>query len=310
MSPGARLWAAAALGLPVWVWTQAACTERRTASPVRAEPLTRHLTLISGPGGNSLALTGPDGLLLLDNQFFGPSDALVRSLPSLRDTPARFVIRTQWSRIVGGDPSGRSWRDTGALLVAHEDVRDRLRRDTEAASSGLAGPAAAAPAGAAATDLAFSDVLAVDFDGEDLHLVHLGAGHARGDVMAHFHGANVLYAGALFSNDGYPEIDIAGGGSAEALLVAVGRLLGAVASQTRIVPGRGPVADAEGLRAYHAMLQTVVARVRGGIARGRTVAQVVASRPTAAFDPRWGRGPVSPSAFVEAVYEGLVRQQR
>jgi len=308
MSAGARLWGA--LALSIGVSSQAACTRRPPDPPIRAEPLTRHLTLIVGPGGNSLALSGPDGLLLIDNQFSGPSEALIRSLPSLRDTPARFVIRTQWSRLAADDPPARSWRDTGTLLIAHEDVRDRLRRDAEAGRAGLAGPAAAAPAGAPTIDGAFSDVLALELDGEDLHLVHLGAGHARGDLMAHFHGANVLYTGALFTSDGYPEIDVAGGGSADALLAAVVRLLGAVVPQTRIVPGRGPLANVEELRAYHAMLQSVVGRVRNGIARGQTAAQVIAARPSAEFDVRWGKGAVSPDAFVRAVYQGLVRGSR
>jgi hypothetical protein len=72
-----------------------------------------------------------------------------------------------------------------------------------------------------------------------------------------------------------------------------------------IVPGRGPVAKKEDLIAYRDMLIAVRDRVLALRDSGKTVDEVVAARPTAEFDARWGRGPVTPPAFVRMVYESL-----
>ncbi|MGH7531276.1 MAG: MBL fold metallo-hydrolase, partial [Gemmatimonadales bacterium] len=74
--------------------------------------------------------------------------------------------------------------------------------------------------------------------------------------------------------------------------------------------GHGALSDRAAVREYRAMLGTVRDRVRGGIAGGRTLAQIVATRPTAEFDARWGSGFVKPDQFVAFVYRSLAAQRR
>ncbi len=272
--------------------------------PVRITPLAAHLYLLTGPGGNSLALTGPDGVMLMDQQFPSPSPAVRAALGSVSRGPVRFVVRPGWTE-PPDDAAG--WSATGALVVAHEDVRDRAAAAHGQApgAGGLAGPTSAGPAKGLQPDIAFSQVIAFAFDGEDVHAVHLGPAHARGDALVHLHGLNVIYTGAMFMTDGYPAIDVDAGGSIDGLIGAAAQLLAAAGRRTVVVPGRGPLSDRAGLATFHAMLVAVRDRVRPQLQAGRSLAQVQAGRPTAAFDRRWGRGPVLPRRFIETVYRSL-----
>ncbi len=275
-------------------------------APIRIAPLSGHLHLLTGPGGNSLALTGPDGVLLIDQQFPSPTPAVMAALRSVTRERVRYVLRPSWTEPPSDPASG--WSRGGATVVAHEALRDRAAASAHHPAPGatsLAGPTGAGPATGLSPDIAFSHVIALALNGEDVHAVYNGPGHAAGDVLVHFHGLNVIYAGALFTSDGYPAIDVEAGGSIDSLIAVAGQLLAAAGARTAIVPGRGPVSDRAGLAAYRAMLVAVRERVRAQIAAGRSLEQVLAGRPTAAFDRRWGRGPVTPRGVVEAVYRSL-----
>jgi hypothetical protein len=56
------------------------------------------------------------------------------------------------------------------------------------------------------------------------------------------------------------------------------------------------------VRAFRDMLVVMRDRIRALAQAGRTADQVVAARPSAEFDARWGSGRVSPEAFVRSVY--------
>jgi hypothetical protein len=76
---------------------------------------------------------------------------------------------------------------------------------------------------------------------------------------------------------------------------------------TRIVPGRGRISDEFDVVEYRDMVTIVRDRVKAMIAKGLTLDQVKASRPTLDWDPRYGSasGPWTTAMFVEAVYRSL-----
>lgn len=76
---------------------------------------------------------------------------------------------------------------------------------------------------------------------------------------------------------------------------------------TRIIPGHGALARKSDLRAYRDMLAVVSTRIREGARAGRSLEQVVASKPTAEFDAVWGRGFLGADRFVEMLYKGEKR---
>ena len=72
-----------------------------------------------------------------------------------------------------------------------------------------------------------------------------------------------------------------------------------------MIPGHGPLTDRAGLMAYVEMLRTIRNRIHTLIQSGATEAQIVAAKPTQAFDAEWGDGFIKPDAFTKLVLSSL-----
>ena len=77
---------------------------------------------------------------------------------------------------------------------------------------------------------------------------------------------------------------------------------------TKIVPGHGPVSDKARLQKYVAMLTAVRDSVARLLKEGKTMEEVVAAKPTQAFDEKWGHGFLPPDKFAGLVYMDLSPQ--
>jgi len=76
---------------------------------------------------------------------------------------------------------------------------------------------------------------------------------------------------------------------------------------TLIIPGHGRLCDEWEVTDYRDMMVIIRDRVKAMIAKGATSQQVIAARPTADYDTRFGAmsGPWTTNMFVEAVYSSL-----
>ncbi len=275
----ARLPAAATLLLAL-----AAAAPACRAQGVAPLPVTRLAPgtfLVAGPAGNSVVGVGAEGAIVVGAQSSTQTARLRATVATLGTTPVRWVVAAAGPAAYTDGDAG--WGALGAFVVMHER---------------LAGPAARA--GKPARE-GFSEVVQLRANDEDVHVVHQPAGYGDADVSAHFERAGVLYLGNAFTSDGYPSLDLAHGGSLAGLIEQVDKFVDFPAAM-KVVPGRGPVGTTADLRAYRAMLAAVRDAVLPMVRAGRPLADVVAARPTAAFDARWGRGPVPAAAFVAAAY--------
>jgi hypothetical protein len=76
-------------------------------------------------------------------------------------------------------------------------------------------------------------------------------------------------------------------------------------NSTKIVPGHGALGDKAALTTYRDVLVTVRDRVRKLKMSGKTVKEVLAEKPSAEFDARWGGGFMMPGDFLTIVYNTL-----
>ncbi len=268
------------------------------ATPIERQQLAPNLALLMGPGGNVVILSGPEGKVVVDS-FVQPAFAKLREHTARSGTgPIKLLIDTHWH--FDHADNNENFRKAGAEILAHENTKKRLSEAHDLL--GMHFPPA--PADALPT-LTFADTQKVDVNGETLELAHFAPAHTDTDISVLYTKANVLHMGDVFFNGAYPFIDASTGGSVNGMIAGADRALKMVNAQTRIVPGHGPLGNRAALTTYRDMLVTVRDRVAKLKSAGRTMEQVVAAKPSAAFDATWGKGFMMPDVFVGIVYSTL-----
>jgi cyclase len=264
--------------------------------PIQATPLAKNVTLLGGPGGNVVVLHGSDGLVVVDT-FVAPAwPKLQESLKGF-GAPVKFVINTHWH--FDHTDNNAPLRAGGATLVAHENTKLRMTQRHHLAVLELDFPPS--PAGALPQRV-FQDGYKLEANGERLAVTHVPPAHTDTDVIVRFEQANVLHAGDVFFNGRYPYIDGSTGGRIDGMLEAAGRLLSLADTDTKIVPGHGPLGTKADLAKYRDMLSTAADRVRKLKASGKSMDEAVAAKPFADLEADWGKGRLNGDSFVKVVY--------
>jgi len=266
-------------------------------APIVRTRVSDRLELLAGPGGNVIVLHGPDGLVVVDN-FVRPAWPQLKAALAAIGGPVKVAIDTHWH--FDHVDNNASLHRAGASILAHANTKTRLSEPHDVIGFHMDPE----PPEALPTET-FTDVRTLRSNGEELTLRYIPPAHTDTDIAVRFATANVLHLGDTFFNGTYPFIDATTGGNMNGMVAAAERALSAVDADTKIVPGHGPLADRAALQRYRDMLaatRDTVGRLKG---TGKSLADVQAAKPTAAFDAAWGQGFMKPDDFVALVYGTL-----
>lgn len=256
--------------------------------------------MLEGRGGNLGLSVGEDGVFLVDDQYAPLTDRILAAIRALSDAPVRFVINTHWhSDHTGGNEQLGAG---GSIIVAHDNVRERMSTDQFMAAFKRdvpASPEAALPL------VTFNDRITFHFNGEAIRVYHVAAAHTDGDSIIHFPESNVIHMGDIFFSQTYPFIDRSSGGSVQGMIGAVTLGLGLCDSKTMVIPGHGSLSNCAELEDYGEMLSDVSDAVQALIDQGKSLQEVIDARPTADFDEKRGEGWIKPDKFTEFIYNSL-----
>jgi cyclase len=267
---------------------------------IKAEKVAEGLYVLTGAGGNIGLSVGKSGSLVIDDQYAPLTEKILAAVKAITPDPVRFVVNTHWH----GDHTGgnENMGKAGAFLVAHENVRRRMSSEQFSATFQRSTPAS--PEGALPV-VTFADAVTFHWNGDEIRVYHVPPAHTDGDAIVHFVKADVVHMGDCFFNGGFPFIDTSSGGKVDGVLAAAERVLGAISDKTRVIPGHGPVATKADLQAYRDTVKTVRDRVAKLKAEGKSKEAVVAAKPSAEFDAKWGQGFIKPDQFVGFVFDSL-----
>jgi cyclase len=265
---------------------------------VTTERINDRLHVLFGLGGNVLVSRGDDGVLLVDDQFPEMAPKLQAAIEALGGGLPAFVINTHWH--FDHADGNLAFGPAGAWLISQANSREMMletRIIDLVAMQYTQGPypQAALPV------IAFDRSMQMYFNGERIDLMHFGPAHTTGDTAVIFRGSNVVHLGDVFNNAGYPFIDVGNGGSIDGLIAFCRAVLGEIDASTVVVPGHGPITGYDDLQAYVAMLQTVRDRIVRLVGEGADLEAVIAARPTAGFDERYG----DPALLINRAYFSL-----
>lgn len=269
---------------------------------VRAIAVAPGVHLLSGRGGNIGVSSGPDGVFLVDDQYAPLTEKILAALRTLSPEAPRFVLNTHWH----GDHTGgnENLGKAGALIVAHENVRQRM--SVEQFNALLDRRTPASPPGALPV-VTFTAAVTFYLNGDTVHVFHVPAAHTDGDAIVHFRHAGVIHAGDTFFNGSYPVLDVSAGGTVDGMIRAADTILALAGPATPIIPGHGPLGGRADVERFRAMLVATRDAVRAAMQGGRTVDQVLAAKPTAPWDEAWGRGFVNGERWVRSLFADLSR---
>lgn len=267
---------------------------------IKALKLNDTTYMLTGAGGNMGLSAGADAVILIDDQFAPLTPKIEAAIKSITPKPVSFVFNTHWH----GDHTGGNANlgKTGAWIIAHDNVRKRLNSEQFNElfkSRSQPQPREALPV------VTFAQEVTFHLNGEEILALHVPHAHTDGDAILWFKKGNIIHMGDCFFNGLYPFIDVSSGGSPEGVIAAADKILAVADDQTRIIPGHGPLSNKAGLREFRDMLATVVGRVKELQKAGKKLDEVVATKPSAEFDERWGKGFMAPARFIEMIYSGV-----
>jgi hypothetical protein len=268
------------LAWPALAWTQ-----------VRVTPLSEHVVLLQSPRSNMVASVGAEGAVIVGEMDTMSAAAVADSLAARAASPRRLVMAMAGLASVGQADAG--WDARGALVVMQEFAVRRMQRPPPG-DAHLRRPRSQ-----------FSQFFSIELNDEPIHAVRQEPGYADSDVLVHFEGSNVIYLGEAFPGDGYPRIDAALSGTVEGLLKTLDPWArpDRPDSKSRFVGARGAVASSGDILAFRDMIRSVSQEIRRLRQAGRSLDQVIAAHPTAAYDQRWGHGLISAESFVRDLYQ-------
>jgi glyoxylase-like metal-dependent hydrolase (beta-lactamase superfamily II) len=272
----------------------------RAKGEIVTVPLRGNIDVLMGSGANIVVLSGREGKFLVDAGIEPSQDKLQAALNKIGPSPLKYVVNTHWH---WDHTDGNEWMHAvGATIIAQRNTLKHLSETTHVDDWNWT--FAPVPPSARPTIIVENE-RELTFAGDSIRMEHFGAGHTDGDLSVHFEKAGVMALGDTFWNGNYPFVDNEDGGSINSAIAWANKAIERVTDKTILVPGHGPVGNRAQLIEFRDMLVTVREKVAALKCQGKSLEDVIAAKPTTAFDDKWGRFVIDSKFFTKLVYEGL-----
>jgi len=262
-------------------------------------PLGGNLYLLGGAGANVIALTGSDGVVMIDGGLAQTADALAQAVAALpKSGPVRTLFNTHWHPEQTG--SNEKLGMAGATIIAQENTRLWLQQNITWPWNGQKFkklPKIAQP------NKTFYDQGALD---SGIRYGYISdAAHTDGDLYVYFPQQNILAVGDAAYGQGWPVVDWWTGGWIGGIVGGLQRIQ-SVASKdgnrdTKIVPSQGPVLSLADIAEQLDMYGTIYDRLNQMLNQGHSPSEGVAAKPAKEYEAKMG----NPDEFIRRSFESL-----
>ncbi len=290
---------------------------------VQVLPVQGNVWVLIGAGANITVQAGNEGILVVDTGTAAMSDKVLAAIATISKRPLRYIVdTTEAEDHTGGNEKIAA---TGEIIPYDEGdaakIQNTLNTHKAAVISYLSvfdrmtgedGKFPARPESAWPDDTYSSPQKRLYFNDEAVMIMHLPA-NTDGNSIVFFRKSDVVSAGDLFDLTQYPIIDLKAGGSLQAEVESLNKLLDVTVPSayaqggTLVIPAHGRIADHGDVVYYRNMLAIIRDRMQDMIKRGMTLEQVKAAQPTRDYDGRYGKktGSWTTDMFIEAAYRSL-----
>jgi cyclase len=264
----------------------------QTQTTIATIPIRDNLVMLTGAGANIVAMTGPDGVVMVDGGLAANSASVLRAV----NGSVRILFNTCWFPEQTG--LNQTLGQSGATIIAHENTRLWMGTDITRPWEKRTFPPAPKEARPNKTFYNKGSITAGD---ERIEFGYLLQAHTDGDIYVFFPKSNVLVIGGLISKNEWPLIDWWTGGWIGGLVNGLDTLLKVGDAETRIVPAQGPIITRADLQAQYEMYKTINTRLQQLIRKGKSPDEAVAAEPTKEFNDKMGK----PDMFVRLAFQSL-----
>ena len=280
---------------PVVIIRNAAATAKINVTKLRG-----NVSVLQGSGGNITVLTGPDGKLLVDAGITASRPQITEALDTLSPDPVKHLINSHWHF---DHTDGNEWlHSIGAEITAHENTRKHLSITTQVEDWNFTFPPA--PAEALPTKL-FNSEQTLHVNGATLSLEYYSPAHTDSDISVHFTDDDIIHVADTLWNGHFPFIDYSTGGSIDGMIRAADANVAKVTDKTIVISGHGSIGNKSQLIEFRDLLVSVRDEVSRLKKQGKSLDEVVAAKPTADYDAKWGGFVVDGNFFTRLVYAGV-----
>src|SRR5258705_1387650 len=167
---------------------------------IKTTKVAGNVYMLQGSGGNIGVSVGPDGILIVDDEFAPLADKIKAALKGLGEGKLKFILNTHWH---GDHTGGNGVFGPEAPIIAQTNVRKRLADGYSSPNYNVKpAPKEALPV------VTFDQTLSVHFNGEEIRVLHFPHGHTDGDSVIFFTTSNVVHMGDDFFAGSFPFVDL------------------------------------------------------------------------------------------------------
>ena len=251
---------------------------------IRIQKITENLYLFFGLGGNIAVSIGDDGVLIVDDQIPSLIPKIKDAIKEIGGGDLVYTINTHWhfdhaegnlaldpniTKIIS-QSNARDYMAKGGLI---DMVVNRINQEPY--------PDYALPV------ITYKNGMTLYFNNEEIEIVHFGPAHTSGDSAVIFHNQNAIHYGDVFVTEGYPFIDVSSGGSINGIINFLSQSLTKLKSGAIILPGHGEIATIQDVEDTISMLKIIRGRILKMIDEGKSLQEVIDSKPTKDFDEKY-----------------------
>ncbi len=251
---------------------------------IRIQKITENLYLFFGLGGNIAVSIGDDGVLIVDDQIPSLIPKIKDAIKEIGGGDLVYTINTHWhfdhaegnlaldpniTKIIS-QSNARDYMAKGGLI---DMVSNRINQEPY--------PDYALPV------ITYENGMTLYFNNEEIEIVHFGPAHTSGDSAVIFHNQNAIHYGDVFVTEGYPFIDVSSGGSINGIINFLSQSLTKLKSGAIILPGHGEIATIQDVEDTISMLKIIRGRILKMIDEGKSLQEVIDSKPTKDFDEKY-----------------------
>jgi cyclase len=271
MQPLKWICGAMAIGLAMCANGQAAPNEVKISELAAGVYFRKAQTEPKFTGCNQGWVVFKDYVLVIDANFPGQAEEVIRVIREYTDKPIRFVFDTHYH---GDHADGnQQYEKVGATIVAHERSQPLFQGQGKEAFARSQVDAATqqeyGPLSYAMPSLYFSHKLIFDDGQQRVELLFLGHAHTAGDAVAWLPKHGILFTGDACVNGAF---NYAGDSNTESWISVLTAMEGLDPKQ--IAPGHGELAGPELLALQKRWFAELRAAVRAGIDRGESIDQI------------------------------------